>query len=123
MGTTTTTSTTTTAPTTTTITTPSTTTITPASTTETTTSTTSTTTTTASTQSCYPGTIPILGRPFSREKLTSWELCRDLCNATSECEYWRFKDNQRPKRRMCYLQKVEFKTRNGFDSGEKYCTL
>ena len=31
-------------------------------------------------------------------------------------------DNRRPKRRIYYLQKVEFKENSKFDSGKQYCT-
>ena len=44
-----------------------------------------------------------------------------MCDDDADCDYFRFKDNRKAKKRICYLMKVVFTPKNGFTSGERFC--
>ena len=82
--------------------------------------------------------------PFKKiKKVETKEECRDICTNKPECQYFNFKvncsffllsgysydfknyfqDNKKPKKRICFLLKVEAKPKQGFCSGESGCSF
>ena len=72
------------------------------------------------------------------KNIKTWEVCRQKCQDEDKCDYWQFKvlvkyfcistysnfqfqDHRKERSRQCFLRSVDYKTKNGFTSGEKYC--
>merc|ERR1712048_148569 len=56
------------------------------------------TTTTEPAPDCENGKYP--------KKVQKWTTCRNSCNADPQCEYFKWKNNNKWKKRQCHLMKV-----------------
>merc|ERR1711990_705171 len=64
---------------------------------------------------CHQNKIPKLKVYKRTPKIKSWTECRDRCSEGPECEYFKWKKN------ICHLMTVDWKAKNSWVSGEKYC--
>ena len=80
--------------------------------------------------------IPIIGKAKRYKGPKSWEACESLCFQL-ECATWHFKVKQtnefikiiivltcftkKDKKRQCFLQMVEYRTKRGYYSGQNLC--
>jgi len=58
------------------------------------------------------------------EKIRSvetWEDCRDACNADTRCDYFKWKDNTKLQKRVCFLMEVVWVPKDNWVSGERNC--
>merc|ERR1711953_140050 len=95
----------------------------PTTNTESTTTTESPTTTTAEPgPECKEDEVPQKFQTLEKiKKVQFWEDCRDACNARADCDYFKYKDHNQLKKRICFLMKVQFSNKNNWHSGEQFC--
>merc|ERR1712227_965083 len=72
---------------------------------------------------CMDDSKVVLKRFQRLKKIQNPEICRERCNMTSECYYWTFEDNIKPKKRICNLKTIRFKPKNGVTSGSADCSF
>ena len=88
---------------------------------------------------CYENKQPVLVTYRNIKRSKKWSDCKKECDQDGDCQYFRWKvmkeisclvlsldnfslqNNRKWKKRVCYLMQVQFKPKNNYISGERFC--
>ena len=88
---------------------------------------------------CYENKQPVLVTYRNIKRSKKWSDCKKECDQDGDCQYFRWKvmkeisclvlsldnfslqNNRKWKKRVCYLMHVNFKPKNNYISGERFC--